>query len=45
MWNITYYNRPVFDEIVMLHSFVKKTQQTPKKELELARKRLKEVTR
>jgi len=30
-------------EIVMLHSFVKKTQQTPDKELKLAKKRLQEV--
>lgn len=30
-------------EIVILHSFVKKTQKTPKKELDLARKRLKEL--
>lgn len=30
-------------EIVILHSFVKKTQKTPQKELELARKRQKEV--
>ena len=29
-------------EIIILHSFVKKTQKTPKKELDLARKRLKE---
>jgi phage-related protein len=29
--------------IVILHSFIKKTQQTPQKELKLARKRLKEV--
>jgi phage-related protein len=29
--------------IVMLHSFVKKTQKTPPKELLIARKRLKEV--
>ena len=27
--------------VVVLHAFVKKTQQTPKKELELARRRLK----
>ncbi len=32
------------NEIVMLHSFIKKTQATPKKELDIARKRLKEVT-
>jgi len=31
--------------IHMLHSFVKKTQKTPKKELEIARKRMKEVTK
>ena len=29
--------------IVILHGFIKKTQQTPAKELKLARKRLKEV--
>jgi phage-related protein len=29
--------------IVMLHSFVKKSQKTPPKELEVARKRMKEV--
>jgi phage-related protein len=30
-------------EIVILHTFIKKTQQIPKKHLELARKRMKEV--
>lgn len=30
-------------EIVILHSFVKKTQRAPKKELEKARRRLKEL--
>jgi phage-related protein len=30
-------------EITILHSFIKKTQETPKKELEIAKKRLKEV--
>jgi phage-related protein len=29
--------------IVVLHAFIKKTQQTPEKELRLARKRMKEV--
>lgn len=29
--------------IVMLHSFVKKTQKTPPREIEVARKRMKEV--
>ncbi len=29
--------------IIILHSFVKKTQKTPKKELDIARQRLKEV--
>lgn len=32
-------------EIVVLHSFIKKTQKTPKKELSLARKRMKEVSK
>lgn len=31
------------NEIVMLHSFVKKTQKTPKRELDIAIARLKEV--
>jgi phage-related protein len=30
--------------IVVLHAFIKKTQQTPDKELAIARKRLKELT-
>ena len=32
-------------EIVMLHSFMKKTQKTPEKELKLAKKRIKELKR
>ena len=32
------------NEIVILHSFVKKTQRTPKKELDIARKRMKEIS-
>ena len=31
-------------EIVILHSFIKKTQKIPKKHMALARKRMKEVT-
>ena len=31
------------DEIVILHSFIKKSQKIPKKELDKARKRLKEL--
>lgn len=30
-------------EIIILHSFIKKSQKTPKKEMKIARKRLKEV--
>ncbi len=30
-------------EVIILHSFIKKSQKTPKKELKLARQRLKEV--
>ncbi len=38
--------RPVYcmakgKEIVILHSFIKKSQKTPKKELDLAKKRMK----
>ncbi len=32
-------------EIVILHSFVKKSQKAPKKDLDLAKKRMKEVKR
>jgi len=32
-------------EILILHSFITKTQKTPKKDLEIARKRLKELRR
>jgi len=32
-------------QVVVLHSFVKKTQETPRSELRKARKRLKEVQR
>ena len=30
-------------EVVILHSYIKKSQKTPKKEMKIARKRLKEV--
>jgi len=30
-------------EIIILHSFIKKSRKTPKKEIDLARKRMKEV--
>ena len=33
----------VGNKIVVLHTFIKKTQKTPLKELKIARKRLKEV--
>ncbi len=33
----------VEQEIVMLHSFIKKTQRTPEKELKLAKQRMKEI--
>ena len=32
-------------EVVILHSFIKKSQKTPKKELDLAKKRMKEILR
>jgi phage-related protein len=38
-----FYCAVVGRRIVMLHCFVKKTQQTPRKELEIARKRLQEA--
>lgn len=33
---------PIAGEMVLLHGFIKKTQKTPKPDLDLARKRLKE---
>ncbi len=33
----------VENEILILHEFIKKTQKTPKNDLEIARRRLKEV--
>jgi phage-related protein len=38
-----FYCTKVGKRIVILHSFVKKTQETPKRELEIARKRQREV--
>src|SRR3990167_5835817 len=38
-----FYCVQIGQEIVMLHSFIKKTQETPHKELETAKKRLREI--
>lgn len=38
-----FYCTQIGRKIVILHTFVKKTQKTPKNELDIARKRLKEV--
>lgn len=38
-----FYCTVVGREIVVLHSFIKKTQETPDRDLAVARKRLKEV--
>lgn len=38
-----FYCTLIGEKIVMLHSFVKKTQKTPNRELKIARRRLKEV--
>ena len=38
-----FYCTLVGKRIVMLHSFVKKSQRTPKQELEVAQSRLKEI--
>lgn len=40
-----FYCTKVGKNIVMLHSFVKKSQKTPKKEMDIATKRLREVTK
>jgi hypothetical protein len=38
------FRRPSLNgELTILHGFIKKTQTTPSKELEIARKRLKEI--
>jgi phage-related protein len=39
-----FYCTVVDRRIVFLHQFVKKTERTPPKELEIARRRMKEVT-
>lgn len=39
-----FYCMKVGKRIVVLHSFVKKTQETPKRELEIARRRQREVS-
>src|SRR5512136_1651217 len=39
-----FYCMKVGKKIIMLHSFIKKTQETPKRELEIARRRQREVS-
>jgi phage-related protein len=38
-----FFCKMIGQEIVMLHSFIKKTQKTPEKELKLAKQRMKEL--
>jgi phage-related protein len=38
-----FYSTPSLEGILVFHAFVKKTRQTPAAEIELARKRLKEL--
>ncbi len=38
-----FYCTKICENIVMLHSFLKKSQKIPQKEMDIARKRLKEV--
>ena len=40
-----FYCTQVGKRIIVLHSFIKKTGETPKRELEIARKRLREVSK
>jgi len=40
-----FYCMKIGRKIVMLHSFVKKTNETPKRELEIARRRQKEIAK
>ena len=42
-YSASFYCTLVARRIVMLHQFIKKSQKTPRKELEIARKRMKEV--
>jgi len=39
-----FYCMKVGKRIIMLHSFIKKTQETPKRELDIARRRQKEIS-
>lgn len=40
-----FYCTVVGQQIVMLHQFTKKSEKTPRKELEIARRRMEEVTK
>lgn len=42
IYRVFYYAR-LMDRIVVFHAFIKKTQQTPKHEIDLGKKRLKEI--
>ena len=39
----TFYLARMKNKIIVFHAFIKKTQKTPKKEIQIAKKRLKEV--
>ena len=49
MWNIVFYEREgeihAGNDIVLLHGFVKKSQKTPKREIDIAESRLEDHTR
>jgi len=42
-WVIQYYNPRLQDEVLGLHTFIKKSQKIPEKELKIAFSRLKEI--
>ena len=42
IYRVFYYTR-LADRVVIFHAFVKKTQQTPKHDIDLGKKRLKEI--
>lgn len=42
-YRVIYYYRGVFDEIYFLHAFKKTTEKTPKKNIDLAQKRLGDI--
>lgn len=44
-FDVSYYTDTKGRQIILLHGFIKKTEKTPVKELDIARERLKQILR